>query len=102
MVLTSSGELISAGDNIEDHLTSPHWFLYSLAPCSPLTKLHINIPDLVKVALTDTKRSLQDYHQKKMFIEGEESVKEMIVKTDHQVITSSPSTTPASPSWPCL
>ena len=67
-----------------------------------LTKLHFNIADLVKVALTDTKRSLQDYHQKKMFIEGEESVKEMIVKTDHQVITSSPSTTPASPSWPCL
>ena len=67
-----------AEDRLEDHLSPPHWFLYSLnTPCSDLTKLNINIPDLLKVALTDTKRSLPDHIQKKMFIQGESVSKEL-------------------------
>ena len=55
-----------AEDRLEDHLSpQPHWVLYSLlTPCSDLTKLNINLPDLLKVALTDNKRSLLDHIQK--------------------------------------
>ena len=65
-----------AEDRLEDHLSpQSHWFLYSLVtPCSDLTKLNINLPDLLKVALTDTKRSLPDHIQKKMFIQGEDQI----------------------------
>ena len=66
-----------AEDRLEDHLSpQSHWFLYSLVtPCSDLTKLNINLPDLLKVALTDTKRSLPDHIQKKMFIQGEDQIR---------------------------
>ena len=48
----------------------PQLFLYSMSSLDP-GKVPLNIPDLIRLALTDTKRSLQDYHQKKMFIQGE-------------------------------
>ena len=48
----------------------PQLFLYSESRLEP-GKVPLNIPDLIRLALTDTKRSLQDYHQKKMFIQGE-------------------------------
>ena len=34
----------------------------------------------MKVALTDTKRNLSDYHQKKMFIQGELAYKNDMMK----------------------
>ena len=72
LVLSSRGRVVRPEDRLEDHLSPPSWFLYSLVtPCSDLTKLNINIPDLLKVALTDTKRTLPDHIQKKMFIQGE-------------------------------
>ena len=72
--------MVRAEDRLEDHLSPPHWFLYSLnTPCSDLTKLNINIPDLLKVALTDTKRSLPDHIQKKMFIQGENQFRFVIL-----------------------
>ena len=80
LVVSSGGRVVRAEDRLEDHLSPPHWFLYSLnTPCSDLTKLNINIPDLLKVALTDTKRSLPDHIQKKMFIQGENQIRFRII-----------------------
>ena len=64
------GRLLSPDRRLDQLPASarPHFYLYSAAPAS-LSKT-VNIPDLVRVALTDTKRSLQDYHQKKMFVQG--------------------------------
>ena len=78
LLLTSEGRMLHHDDSMENmeiilsQITpgpgQPHFYLYSLSP-SNLNKV-INIPDLVKLALTDTRRSLQDYHQKKMFAQG--------------------------------
>ena len=82
LVLTSQGRVVRAEDRLEDHLSPPCWFLYSLVtPCSDLAKLQINIPDLLKVALADTKRSLPDHIQKKMFIQGGEQ-KQRLLSTE--------------------
>ena len=76
LILSSHGSVISDDMKtveIIEKLSSntsnkPQLYLYSTVSNS-VGKM-INIPDLVKVALTDTKKSLSDYHQKKMFIQG--------------------------------
>ena len=50
--------------------------LYCYMVEGPQIRKTINIPDLIKVALTDTKKKLQDHHQKKMFIQGYHFVSE--------------------------
>ena len=62
---------------------TPDFYLYSITPCS-YNKV-INIPDLVKLALTDTKRSLQDYHLKKMFAQGYHFINEHCQNIRHMV-----------------
>ena len=73
LLLSKSGELLHPDvktiDLVDNSSASqPHLYLFIINNNS-LSKM-INIPDLIKIALTDTKKSLQDYHQKKMFIKG--------------------------------
>jgi len=73
LLLSKSGELLHPDvktiDLVDNSSASqPHLYLFIIGNNS-LSKM-INIPDLIKIALTDTKKSLQDYHQKKMFIQG--------------------------------
>ena len=77
VLLSRSGEVITCQQDTETFLSllnsdsqQPQLFLYSVSRLEP-GKVPLNIPDLIRLALTDTKRSLQDYHQKKMFIQGE-------------------------------
>ena len=61
ILLTREGQRLDREDDSLDRVSSlpdqPDLYLYSVTPCS-YNKV-INIPDLVKLALTNTKRSLQ-------------------------------------------
>ena len=62
-------------------LTSPepHLYLYIISEqktVSSYLQQPCHIPELVTCALKDTRRSVQDYHQKKMFIHGYHFVSE--------------------------
>ena len=78
VLLSRSGEMITAQDDAKTFLSllgqsadpdQPQLYLYSLNRLDP-GQVQIVIPDMIRLALTDTKRDLQDYHQKKMFIQG--------------------------------
>ena len=86
LLLTREGQRLHPEDSLNispGPPDQPDFYLYSITPCS-YNKV-INIPDLVKLALTDTKRSLQDYHLKKMFAQGYHFINEHWQNIRHMV-----------------
>ena len=86
LLLTREGQRIQTDDSLDISPSlhdQPDLHLYSVTPCS-YNKV-INIPDLVKLALTDTKRSLQDYHLKKLFAQGYHFINEIYQNIRHMV-----------------
>ena len=87
LLLTREGQRLDTEDDSLDRVSSlpdqPDLYLYSVTPCS-YNKV-INIPDLVKLALTDTKRSLQDYHLRKLFAQGYHFINEIYQNIRHMV-----------------
>ena len=90
MLLTKTGTRLKTTDGTESvivdkNTAQPDIFLYNIGAHS-LNKI-VNIPDLVKVALTDTKRSLQDYHQKIMFVQGFHFINEHFENMKHLIFS---------------
>ena len=86
LLLAREGQRLDTEDSL-DMVSSladqPDLYLYSVSPCS-YNKV-INIPDLVKLALTDTKRTLQDYHLRKLFAQGYHFITEIYQNIRHMV-----------------
>ena len=86
LLLTREGQRLDTEDSLDLGSSlpdQPDLYLYSVSPCS-YNKV-INIPDLVKLALTDTKRSLQDYHLRKLFAQGYHFINEIYQNIRHMV-----------------
>ena len=83
LLLTPSGSAVSPSLSLDQAaiLTSsePHLYLFTMSePRSVREYLQqpLHIPELVTCFLKDARRSVQDYHQKKMFIHGYHFVSE--------------------------
>ena len=83
LLLTPSGFAVPRNLSLEQTaiLTGPepHLYLYTISEQKTVRdylQQPCHIPELVTCALKDTRRSVQDYHQKKMFIHGYHFVSE--------------------------
>ena len=76
LLLTPSGFAVPPNLSLEQTAIrtshEPHLYLYTISDMQQLC----HIPELVTCDLKDTRRSVQDYHQKKMFIHGYHFVSE--------------------------
>jgi len=71
VLITSTGEFVSPSQSVSI-TTDNYLFLFSLVDRPVQDYLHqpLHVPELVTHALKDARRSVQDYHQKKMFVHG--------------------------------
>ena len=83
LLLTPSGCAVPPNLSIEQTTTltspEPHLYLYTISEHNtvrPYLQQPLHIPELVTCFLKDARRSVQDYHQKKMFIHGYHFVSE--------------------------
>ena len=83
VILTSTGQGVSPSLSLEQSgfLNSPEPLLYLYTVTEQRSvkdylQQPLHIPELVTAALRDARRSVQDYHQKKMFIHGYHFVNE--------------------------
>jgi len=68
VLITTTGESVSHSQPV----THQHLFLFSLVerPVQHYLQQPLHVPELVTHALKDARRTVQDYHQKKMFVHG--------------------------------